>query len=250
MGKQPTESTIATHNVVLNRVFDEAVMRGLLTDAARPKLEANGKRGDRRPAFDLAELRALLGNFEAWIERARTEKSKELRHLLRDYVETLVDTGARPGDELLNLKWKQIDFKLKPTLKHTGKYETDDDGDTEELVLPNLNRSLELVVSGKTGRRTIVAMGRSIAALQRIAMRNYGYKGKLTNPFAKLTVPSNNDYVFRTAKKEKPTSFQNMFEDYLTEHNLRIDPRTGQKRVFYSLRHTYATLALTTSLLI
>jgi integrase len=24
-----------------------------------------------------------------------------------------------------------------------------------------------------------------------------------------------------------------------------VDPRTGQKRVFYSLRHTYATLALT-----
>jgi hypothetical protein len=36
-----------------------------------------------------------------------------------------------------------------------------------------------------------------------------------------------------------------MFESYLKEHNLLIDPITAQKRVFYSLRHTYATLALT-----
>ena len=36
-----------------------------------------------------------------------------------------------------------------------------------------------------------------------------------------------------------------MFESYLKEHNLLTDPITGNKRVFYSLRHTYATLALT-----
>lgn len=36
-----------------------------------------------------------------------------------------------------------------------------------------------------------------------------------------------------------------VFENFLREHNLLEDPRTGQNRVFYSLRHTYATLALT-----
>jgi hypothetical protein len=45
--------------------------------------------------------------------------------------------------------------------------------------------------------------------------------------------------------KEKPTSFQKLFESFLDEHNLLIDPRSEQKRVFNSLRHTYATLALT-----
>ncbi len=49
----------------------------------------------------------------------------------------------------------------------------------------------------------------------------------------------------RTKDKRKPTSFQRMFEHYLDEHNLLVDMRTEQKRVFYSLRHTYATLALT-----
>jgi integrase len=36
-----------------------------------------------------------------------------------------------------------------------------------------------------------------------------------------------------------------MFDRFLKDNNLLIDPKTDQKRVFYSLRHTYATLALT-----
>ena len=241
MKKVPSQSTMLTHNTALNRVFDEAVIRGFLTDANRPKLDAKGKQSDRRPAFDLEELRALLNNFEDWIERAVNEKSKELRQLLRDYVEMLIDTGARPGKELMNLKWRQIKFGKKPVVETTG--QIDEYG--EPIQSANLNRSVEMTVTGKTGTRTIVGMKRTVQALERIALRNYGTKGSVVNPFAKLTVPSNEDYVFRTKKKAKPTSFQKMFDNYLDEHNLRLDKRTEQNRVFYSLRHTYATLALT-----
>ena len=43
----------------------------------------------------------------------------------------------------------------------------------------------------------------------------------------------------------EPTSFVKLFNTYLTEHNLLYDAVTDKKRTFYSLRHTYATLALT-----
>ena len=43
---------------------------------------------------------------------------------------------------------------------------------------------------------------------------------------------------------ERPTSFPKLFEKYLTEHNLLIDPITNKERVLYCLRHTYATIAL------
>ncbi len=43
MKKPPTQSTIMTHNAALNRVLDEAVMRGYQNDLTRPKLEAKGK---------------------------------------------------------------------------------------------------------------------------------------------------------------------------------------------------------------
>jgi integrase len=39
--------------------------------------------------------------------------------------------------------------------------------------------------------------------------------------------------------------FEHMFVAYLKEHHLLIDPKTEQGRKLYSLRHTYATLALT-----
>jgi integrase len=244
MDKAPAHSTMLTHNAALNRIFDEAVIRGFLSEANRPKLEATGKKSERRAAFDLSELRALLGNFDDWINAARTDLSKEMRQLLRDYVDVLIDTGVRPGSELLNLQWRQIKFSMKPTVTNTGVIDNTDDTH-EEITLTNLNRSVEMVVSGKTGKRTILGMRRTVEAFERIALRNYDIDASITEPFKKLTLPTNKDYVFRTRDKQAPTSWQKMFENYLTEHNLLEDPSTGQKRVFYSLRHTYATLALT-----
>ena len=247
MGKAPAQSTLLTQNAALNRVFDEAEIRNFMTAANRPKLESKGKASDRRPAFDLKEARAMLGNFEGWIERGRTEQSKELRHLLRDYVEVLLDTGARPGDELLNLKWKQVEYADKLALVRTGVIEEDEPSDQppQEVVLHSLNRSCWMQVSGKTGSRQITGSTSTVKVLARIIKRNYGITNPFTDPFKGVAIATNDDYVFRTKAKEKPTSFQKLFESYLEEHNLLIDPRTEQKRVFYSLRHTYATLAIT-----
>ncbi len=51
--------------------------------------------------------------------------------------------------------------------------------------------------------------------------------------------------MFRTSSsQDEPKSFQKLFQKFLTDHDLLIDPITGKKRVFYSLRHTYATLRL------
>jgi integrase len=258
MGKTPTRSTVLTHNAALNRVFDEAVIRNFLSDVNRPKLEAKGKKSDRRPAFDLTEIQALLGSFESWIAKARNDRSKEWRLLMRDYVHVLVDTGARPGDELMNLKWKQIKFGMKPTQTKTGVIagegpdeppedpsEKAPSENPNEIVLTNLNRSCEMTVTGKTGTRQILGMSPTVKALVRIIERNYDIKTKIVDPFKEVAAAFGDDYVFRTKAKEKPNSLQKMFEEFLKDYDLLIDPRTEQKRVFYSLRHTYATLALT-----
>jgi integrase len=62
-----------------------------------------------------------------------------------------------------------------------------------------------------------------------------------------VATPNNDDFVLRTKEKKQDVSsgFQHMLERYLEEHNLLYDPKTEQNRVFYSFRHTYATLALT-----
>ena len=248
--KPPTHSTILNHNAALNQVFDEAMNRGFLTNSQRPKLENKGLKSERRPAFDLMEVQAMFGSFDGWIERGRDKKSKELRHLMRDYVHVLLDTGARPGKELMNLKWKQVKYAMKPVEIRTGEYY--DEGPDEppdepptEIVKTELNRSCEMVVSGKTGERTMVGMNPTVTAFVRIIKRNYGIENQMKSPFDGIAIASNDDFVFYTKEKEKPTSFQNLFTQFLTEHDLLIDPKTGKERVFYSLRHTYATLALT-----
>ena len=248
--KPPTHSTILNHNAALNQIFDEAMNRGFLTNSQRPKLENKGKPSERRPAFDLLEVQAMFSYFDGWIELGRDKKSKELRHLMRDYVHVLLDTGARPGKELMNLKWKQVKNAKKPVEIRTGEYY--DEGPDEppdepptEIVKTELNRSCEIVVNGKTGERTIVGMNPTVNALVRIIKRNYNIDNKMNDPFDGIAVASNDDFVFYTKDKVKPTSFQNLFTQFLTEHDLLIDPKTEKERVFYSLRHTYATLALT-----
>lgn len=243
MGKKPSQSTLLTQNAALNRVFDEAQMRGLITDAIRPVLSVTGRKSVRRPAFTLEEVRAIDARFDDWVKKARTEKSKELRALLRDYVDVMLDTGARPGNELLDLKWKQITYSHHPTDVHTGVIDdSDDSGD--EIVTSEINPNVIMVVSGKTGRREIVGARRTVRALQRIAIRNYGIAKSISKPLANLTSKNNDDYVFRISNQHAPTSFPRLFATFLREHELLIDPSTEQQRVFYSLRHTYATLAL------
>ena len=119
MRKVPTRSTLLNHNSAMKIIFDEAIYRGYMVELNRPKLIAKGKASQRRPSFTLDEVRALKSNFDGWIEKGKAD-SREIRRLLRDYVYVLLDTGARAGDELLELKWTQIEVKMYPTVTKTG----------------------------------------------------------------------------------------------------------------------------------
>jgi integrase len=114
------------------------------------------------------------------------------------------------------------------------------------LTESSLNRSCEMTVKGKTGQRQIIGRLPSVRVLERIAMRNYGVASSIKDPLAELIKPTNDDYIFRTKEgRDLSDVLNHMFDGFLADHGLLIDPKTNQKRVFYSLRHTYATLALT-----
>ncbi|NDH28705.1 MAG: hypothetical protein EBX81_05235 [bacterium] len=83
----------------------------------------------------------------------------------------LLDTGARPGVELLHLTWnKVVEHKIEPSVVPAGTY----DGEIDEpQTVHDLRRSVTLTVSGKTGRRDIVGMQRTVDALREIGRRNY-----------------------------------------------------------------------------
>lgn len=253
MKRVPTRSTMMKHSSAIKRVFEEAIARGFVTKAQVPELESKGKESQRGPSFEMIEVVAIRGNFESWINRARSADSKARRELLRDYVEVLLDTGARPGKELLDLTWNKIENTVDAKVDKTGVMEKDPEtGEIEEISTFNIRKSVALKVSGKTGQRTIVGMEPTYNALARIAKRIHNVSGNIARPFDALLKRKNDNYVFvwksidenGEEKIHRGKGFEHMFVAYLDEHKLLIDPITKQKRKLYSLRHAYATFKL------
>ena len=83
-----------------------------------------------------------------WSEQGHTEKTRHMRTLLRDYVLVLKNTGVRHGTEALGLRWRDIAFIKR--------------GD---------ERYLQFTVTGKTGRRTLIAAHHTEEYLRRLQLR-------------------------------------------------------------------------------
>jgi len=114
MGKTPKRSTIVTHNAALNRIFDEAIIRGFMVESNRPKLEAKGKKGERRVEFSLKEIAALKGNFDAWISRGRAD-SKELRAKQKKLVAKIHEDVANARHHFLHQQSYRLAVKNHAT---------------------------------------------------------------------------------------------------------------------------------------
>lgn len=218
MGREPKASTITTHNSALNKIFDYAEQHGWVTPAVRPKLQNKGKRSEARPAFTLAEYRTLCAKLPHWIRKARTDKSRQMRELLRDYVLILANTGIRHGTEAMNLKWRHIDWHKK--------------GD---------ERYLRLTVSGKTGTHTAIARHATADYLRRIQLRFADLAGL---SFDELLAARVDEYVFRLESGERTQSLNQTFQVLMRDTGLAVGAASEKPRTLYSLRHTYATLQL------
>ena len=248
MKRVPSRSTMFNHNAALNRVFDKAERMGFMVRSQRPTLVAKGKAAERREGFTLEEVKVMRKGFDSWIAKGRSD-SRELRALLKDYVFVLLDTGARPGKEILNLRWIDIEYQFN--LKNTKAKVIDDDGNEEEYIKNNPNVYLK-IAEAKTKSRIANGYIDTITALRNIANRNYN------KSLQQLLLEKNKDYIFRykeivtkrqkdktrEAQLKKPTSYSKLFDEYLTEVGLLYEPSTNKKRVFYSLRHSYATFQL------
>jgi integrase len=254
MGSEPSRSTELNHNAALNKIFDYAEANGYIHAVNRPTLTTVGRISERRPDFSVAETINLKANFDNWIEQTK-EDSKPIRRLLRDYVYVLLDTGARAGKELLTLKWVNLTLDFKPDLYKTGKTVVDEHGQAEEEIVFKPKHAVFIdITQSKTKRRKAVGRLATWQVFNDIAQRNYGKKlEELIKEGCTDEIFMYKEIIGRRILKEKPnaesklvhpTSFPKLFEKYLIEHNLLLDPITNKPRVLYSLRHTYATIAL------
>ena len=222
MGKVPLTSTLANHASAYRRVIDTAIQRGWISDHMPiAQMNRRGVKGKPRPGFTREEVDYLLTFLKTYSAGGHSEIAKEMRLLGRDYIELLIGTGMRCGKESLNIKWKHVSWY---TDTNTGK------------------RYLRIWVTGKTGARYLIAKHSVKDALERLISRDLLFKDKALD---QVLDGKHDLYVFRLQSGSRPKSFHTTFIWLMKASGLLKDGATGQNRTLYSLRHTYATLALT-----
>lgn len=105
---KPAQSTLNTHNSALNRVLDEALLRGWITESIKPTVLNKGVKSESRGAFSLDEYQEIYKGLRSWSGTGHRKETQELREVLREYVLFLANTGIRHGTEAIGVMWSNI----------------------------------------------------------------------------------------------------------------------------------------------
>ena len=218
MGKEPKATTVNYHNGAMSRVFAEAEVQGYINRSQIPILINKGKDSQRRPDFSRDEYDRIVEYLPIWINAGKRGKARDMRHLLRDYILILANTGIRHGTESMNLCWRHVNM-------------FEDKGQS----------FLELSVSGKTGRRDIICRAGTEKFFKRIQARCPDISEM---DFQDLLQRRLDKPVFRLPDGTRTTNLRQTFQIFMENSGLLVCPRTGLNRTLYSFRHMYATFAL------
>jgi integrase len=218
MRRKPKASTLMNFASAWNKLLAVAVSRGYISERVPvPKLTTKGEKGTTRPAFSEEEITQLLSFMETWQHGGVKSVEREIRPLLRDYIEMLLLTGMRHGTEAMGICWKHVEW-------HTDKGV----------------RYLRIWVDGKTGGRWLIAKHRAVDVLKRLHARQTDLKHISFEDMFSERVPH---LMFRFANGYQPPSMNGTFRRLMRDTGL-LKNTEGQTRTLYSLRHTYATFEL------
>jgi integrase len=218
MARKPKASTLMNFASAWNKLLAVAVERGYISERVPvPKLTTKGEKGTTRPAFSEDEIKHLLEFVERWQHEGLRAVEKEMRPLLRDYVEMLLLTGMRHGTEAMGICWRHLEW-------HTDKGV----------------RYLRIWVDGKTGGRWLIAKHRAVDVLKRLHARQTDIKHIAFDALFAERVPHK---LFRFSDGYQPPSLNGTFRRLMRDTGL-LKNEDGQTRTLYSLRHTYATFEL------
>ena len=218
MRRKPKASTLLNFASAWNRIVDTAVKQGYISERVPvPKLTTRGEKGKTRPAFTEQEVQQLLEFMNVWQTQGRMAVERDIRPLLRDYIEILMYTGMRHGTEAMGICWNSIEW-------HTHK-------DV---------RYIRIWVDGKTGGRWLIAKHAAVDVLRRLHQRQQDIQHL---SFDELLSQRVTHKLFRFSNGYEPHSFVGTFRRLMRDSGLALTA-DGQNRTLYSFRHTYATLEL------
>lgn len=218
MRRKPKASTLLNFASAWNRIIATAVTQGFISERVPvPKLTTRGEKGKTRPAFTEQEVKQLLDFMNVWQTQGRLAVEREIRPLLRDYIEILLYTGMRHGTEAMGICWNNIEW-------HTHK-------DV---------RYIRIWVDGKTGGRWLIAKHAAVDVLRRLHQRQQDIQHL---NFDELLSQRVTHKLFRFSNGYEPHSLVGTFRRLMRDSGLALTA-DGQNRTLYSFRHTYATLEL------
>jgi integrase len=213
----PSRSTIHQEIVVLRQVLKTAELHGWIS--AIPNLSAPYKTSGKiahRAWFSPEEYKQLYEATRDRVENPRHNRHRDAYVELHDYVLFMANTGLRPDES------RRIEFRDVKIV---------DDRDSGQTIL-------EIDVRGKRGVGFCKSMPGAVHPFNRVKERKRPKKtvDASGNETIELVKPGPTDLVF-------PNTHHELFNVILEEQNLKFD-REGQRRTFYSLRHTYICLRL------
>jgi integrase len=216
--RRPKTSTLNNFTSAWNRLIATAVEQGYISERVPvPKLTSKGEKSKTRPAFSREEIDVLLAFVVEWQHKGTKQVEHEIRTLLRDYIEMLLYTGMRHGTEAMGIRWWDLEWHTKDGVRY-----------------------LRVWVDGKTGGRWLIAKHAVVEVLKRLHTRE---KDIAEIPFEEVLTKSVPHLLFRFSNGHQPHSLVGTFRKLMRDSGLLLDS-AGQTRTLYSLRHTYATLAL------
>jgi len=207
--KTPSANTLRCEAVAIKKVFDFAYERDYITkpiSIPKPSLEKNS-----RPHFTRKEWNLLTRRMREYVKRGKGSVgggSYRDRYILQQYVLILCQTGIRVG-EARAMVWDDVKI------------------DGEKMFI---------IVSGKTGERDVIPADPT--RTRKYFQRLFDFRREEIGADV-----SSGEYVFCHKNGTKIGSFKKGFERLLTETGLLKNSK-GEKRVIYSLRHTYCELRL------
>ena len=186
--------------------------------AALPRFPKVNGVASSRPHFDAKDWAKLTRQLREFV-KVENRAVRRDRMMLRDYILILSNTGIRIG-EARTLKWRDV---------------------TEVGGSAGVPGTIVLTVSGKTGKREVVARSADVKKyfkrIHELRIEELTVEGK---PKPKLDP---NSLVFCHKDGDPVGTFKKSFLALLKLANVERDTH-GNLRTLYSLRHTYATFCL------
>lgn len=217
--------TKMTYRFAILRLYQFAVSKQYVTTL--PEIKIRGVRSNARPHFDAKDYRTLTRYMTRWVDepiKGKTEPNgydlmrHRQRFYLQHYILILANTGCRVG-EMRDVTWS----RLSPSVDGEG------------------TPTVTIAVQGKTGGRQVIAQPVVVEYLQQLLDFRAAELGMTKQEFQSQRM---NEVIFCKTDGSSIGSYKKSFDRLIKDAGVAFT-NDGQKRVIYSLRHTYAVFRLT-----